>query len=136
MQVQFEKVFQYWPMILRGVQVTIQLTVVAVAIGTVIGLVTSLLRLSRFKPASLLARCYVDFIRGTPLMVQILLFYYGLPQLLGIKALTAIFRCCNPGASTAVLTFRKFSAGIQSIHHGQMEAARSLGMTYFQAMLM
>ena len=52
---------------------TIQLTVVAVAIGTVIGLVTSLLRLSRFKPVSLLARCYVDFIRGTPLMVQILL---------------------------------------------------------------
>ncbi|HHU29768.1 MAG: amino acid ABC transporter permease [Bacillota bacterium] len=135
MQFQFEKVFQYWPMILRGVQMTIQLTVVAVAIGTVIGLVTSLLRLSRFKPVSLLARCYVDFIRGTPLMVQILLFYYGLPQLLGIKAFDRYFSgvvtlSINSGAYVAEI----FRAGIQSIHHGQMEAARSLGMTYFQAM--
>ena len=68
-------------------------------------------------------------------MVQILLFYYGLPQLLGIKAFDRYFSgvvtlSINSGAYVSEI----FRAGIQSIHHGQMEAARSLGMTYFQAM--
>ncbi len=131
----FDKVIEYLPLLLQGTKLTIQLTVIAVGCGTVIGLFISLMRLSRFRPFSLAARCYTDFFRGTPLLTQIVLFYYGLPQLLGLNSFSAYFSASltlslNSGAYIAEI----FRAGIQSIHKGQMEAARSLGMTYSQAM--
>ena len=131
----FDDVFKYLPLLLQGTKITIQLTVVAVGCGTVIGLFVSLMRLSRFRLLSLIARCYTDFFRGTPLLTQILLFYYGIPQILGLNSFPAYFSASitlslNSGAYIAEI----FRAGIQSIHRGQMEAARSLGMTYGQAM--
>jgi len=131
----FDDVFKYLPLLLQGTKITIQLTVVAVGCGTVIGLFVSLMRLSRFRLLSLIARCYTDFFRGTPLLTQILLFYYGIPQILGLNSFPAYFSASitlslNSGAYIAEI----FRAGIQSIHKGQMEAARSLGMTYGQAM--
>ena len=131
----FDDVFKYLPLLLQGTKITIQLTVVAVGCGTVIGLFVSLMRLSRFRPLSLIARCYPDFFRGTPLLTQILLFHYGIPPILGFNSFPAyisasITLSLNSGAYIAEI----FRAGIQSIHRGQMEAARSLGMTYGQAM--
>lgn len=131
----FDDVFKYLPLLLQGTKITIQLTVVAVGCGTVIGLFVSLMRLSRFRPLSLFARCYTDFFRGTPLLTQILLFHYGIPPILGLNSFPAyisasITLSLNSGAYIAEI----FRAGIQSIHRGQMEAARSLGMTYGQAM--
>lgn len=135
MNLQFNVVYEYLPLLLRGTVLTIQLTVVAVAIGTLIGLFISLFRLSHFKPLSIAARVYIDFFRGTPLLVQILLFHFGVPQLLGMQAFPRIVSgiialSLNSGAYIAEI----FRAGIQSMHKGQMEAARSLGMTYPQAM--
>ena len=128
-------VTKYLPLLLQGMKLTIQLTSFAVAVGTVIGLIVSLLRISRFKFLGWLAKAYVDFFRGTPLLVQIFLVHYGLPKLLGMQSIPAhisgsIALSINSGAYVSEI----FRAGIQSIHHGQMEAARSLGMTYGQAM--
>jgi glutamine transport system permease protein len=135
MELKFDLIAKYIPLLLRGMGLTVQLTFIAVAVGTVIGLVFSLLRVSRLKLLSLPARIYVDFFRGTPLLVQILLFHQGLPQILGIRSISPfvsglVALSLNSGAYIAEI----FRAGIKSIHKGQMEAARSLGMTYPQAM--
>jgi len=91
-------------------------------------------RISTLKPIRFLAAVYVDFIRGTPLLVQIFLVYFALPALTGQRIdpyVAAIGACSvNSGAYVAEI----FRAGIQSINAGQMEAARSLGMTWGQAM--
>jgi His/Glu/Gln/Arg/opine family amino acid ABC transporter permease subunit len=128
---------QVWPILLRGAWWTLRLTLLSLVFGTPLGLLAALGRLSHFRPLSLAAGFYVEVIRGTPLLVQIFFIYYVLPAV-GITlpevpaALVAL--SVNCGAYIAEI----FRAGIQSIEVGQMEAemeaARSLGMTYPQAM--
>lgn len=119
---------------LQGAWMTLRLTTLAVFFGIIIGTFVGIARVSKGRLISLLAAVYVDFLRGTPLLVQIFLIHMGLPQLIGspvppyISALSAL--SINSGAYVAEI----IRAGIQSIHRGQMEAARSLGMSYAQAM--
>ena len=136
MDFKWEVIQDYWPVLMSGLRLTIELTVIAVSIGTVIGLIASLFRISKVKPVGWLAKGYVDFFRGTPLLVQILLIHTGIPPLLGISSFPRmvsgiIALSLNSGAYIAEI----FRAGILSIDRGQMEAARSLGMTYGQAMV-
>jgi len=135
MDFRFDVIVKYIPLLLQGMKLTFQLTIIAVTIGTFIGLMFSLFRISKFKPISWVAKGYVDFFRGTPLLVQIFLIHFGFPQLLGMNSFPAylsgtIALSLNSGAYIAEI----FRGGIQSIHRGQMEAARSLGMSYAQAM--
>lgn len=135
MKFRVDIIYKYLPLLVQGAKLTIQLTLVAVAVGTVIGLLISLLRLSRFKPLSWLAKAYIDFFRGTPLLAQIFLIHFGFPQLFEMKPFAPhvsglIALSLNSGAYIAEI----FRAGIKSIHRGQMEAARSLGMTPSQSM--
>lgn len=122
------------PILLVGLKMTIQLTILAVFFGTIIGLFVALARLSKASLLRSLAVAYTEFFRGTPLLVQLFMLYYGIPQLMGLnfKPFTAAIIVCslNSGAYVAEI----FRAGIQSIERGQMEAARSLGMTKTQAM--
>lgn len=130
----WEVVTSRMPILLHGAIITIELTVFAVAFGIVIGLLMSLLRLSKFKPLRFIAATYVDFFRGTPLLAQIYIIYFGLPAILGFPLNTwvsgVIALSLNSGAYIAEI----FRAGIQSIDKGQIEASRSLGMSYGQAM--
>lgn len=132
--IRFDIIKEYLPMLFKiGVVTTLKLTVISVAIGTLLGLFFSILRLSKSRPLSWLSAAYVDFFRGTPLLVQILMFNYAIIPLFGrfesiVAGLVAL--SLNSGAYIAEI----FRAGIQSIDRGQMEAARSLGMTYAQAM--
>ena len=123
-----------FPLLLIGAGVTIQITVLSTAIGFVIGLVVGVARISHLRPLRLLAEVYVEFFRGTPLLVQIFLFYFALPVITGQRIdpfIAAISACgINSGAYVAEI----FRAGIQSVHEGQMEAGRSLGMTWLQTM--
>lgn len=130
------------PKLLLGAAMTLFLTVVAVFNGIVIGTFTGMARVVRIKLINLIAGIYVDFIRGTPLLVQIFMIHFGSPPILGrffgdgnpipinpfLSALLAL--SINSGAYVAEIV----RAGIQSIDKGQMEAARSLGMTYWQSM--
>ena len=123
-----------FPLLLIGAGVTIQITVLSPAIGFVIGLVVGVARISHLRPLRLLAEVYVEFFRGTPLLVQIFLFYFALPVITGQRIdpfIAAISACgINSGAYVAEI----FRAGIQSVDEGQMEAGRSLGMTWLQTM--
>lgn len=123
-----------FPLLLIGAGVTIQITVLSTAIGFVIGLLVGVARISHLRPLRLLAEVYVEFFRGTPLLVQIFLFYFALPVITGQRIdpfIAAISACgINSGAYVAEI----FRAGIQSVDEGQMEAGRSLGMTWLQTM--
>ncbi len=123
-----------FPLLLIGAGVTIQITALSVALGIVIGLFVGIARISHLKVLRALAAVYVDFFRGTPLLVQLFLFYFALPAITGQRVdpfVAAIGACgINSGAYVAEI----FRAGIQSIDAGQMEAGRSLGMSWGQTM--
>lgn len=122
------------PLLLQGAGITIEVSALSVFFGLLIGLAVAIARLSGCKPLSILAACYVDFIRGTPLLVQIFLVYFALPNIIGHRVdpfFAAISACSvNSGAYVAEI----FRGGIQSIDRGQMEAGRSLGLTWWQTM--
>ena len=121
------------PLLLQGALVTLEITALAVGLGLVFGLVAALAQLSKFAPLRLTAKVYVDFIRGTPLLVQIFI-YFALPVVIGHRIdpfFAAVAACSiNSGAYVAEI----FRAGIQSIDIGQMRAGLSLGMNWTMTM--
>ena len=123
-----------FPAFMEGVEITLQLAFFTVLFGSLLGLVVAVCRRTRLLPLRWLMNAYVAFIRGTPLLVQVLLVVYGLPQL-GIRfprmTLCIIALVINSGAYIAEL----IRAGLQSVEKGQVEAAESLGMSSGQTML-
>ena len=134
MNFDFDLVTRSFPLLLLGAGVTIQITALSVGFGLVIGVFMGMARLSKMWVICSFAAVYVDFIRGTPLLVQIFLIYFALPIIIGqrIDPFVAAITACsvNSGAYVAEI----FRGGIQSIDKGQMEAGRSLGMTWWQTM--
>ena len=122
------------PLLLQGALVTVKITTMSVGCGFFIGMLVALANLSNLKIVRLLARCYVDIIRCTPLLVQIFLIYFALPMIIGSRIdpfVAAVTACSiNSGAYVSEI----FRAGIQSIDKGQMEAGRSLGLSWAQTM--
>lgn len=135
MNFDFDLVVKSFPLLLLGAGVTVQITAVSVSVGMLIGMFVGIARLSKIWLIKTLAAIYVDFIRGTPLLVQIFLIYFALPLIIGTRIdpfIAAITACSiNSGAYVAEI----FRGGIQSIDKGQMEAGRSLGMTWSQTMI-
>jgi glutamine transport system permease protein len=134
MTIRWDALQEYFPLLLQGLQMTVEITVIAIVIGTLIGVFAGMGRLTTITPLRWLSDIYVGFFRGTPLFVQILLTHFAiLPALFGsttpfVSGIVAL--SLNAGAYIAEV----FRAGIQSIDRGQMEAARSLGLTQGQAM--
>lgn len=134
----WQVVIDNMPILAKGALLTLELTAGAVAIGVVIGLFMALARLSKRSVIRGGAIAYIDFFRGTPLLVQIFLVYFGIPMLLQWQTMPDNYQYTagilamglNSGAYIAEI----FRAGIQSIDRGQTEAARSLGMTQAQAL--
>src|SRR5574344_2053618 len=122
------------PLLVAGAGITVEVTFLSVGLGLAFGIIVSLIRLSSIKPLKYIGNVYVDFIRGTPLLVQIFLVYFALPAIINhrVDAFFAAISACsiNSGAYVAEI----FRGGIQSIDKGQMEAGRSLGMSWWQTM--
>jgi len=122
-----------WLYLWHGLEVTLVLTVLSLLLGTIIGLVVALLRTSTIKPLNWIGKIYVDIIRGTPLLVQLLIMYYvvfGSYQFMPKIVVAAIAFGINSGAYIGEI----IRGGIESVDKGQMEAARSLGFSRWQAM--
>ena len=134
MSFNWDLVMNSFPLLLTGAVVTVKITALSVALGVIIGLFVGVARICHVAPLRVLAAIYVDFLRGTPLLVQIFLIYCALPVITGQRVdpfFAAIASCgINSGAYVAEI----FRAGIQSIDAGQMEAGRSLGMSWMQTM--
>ncbi|ENK1242356.1 amino acid ABC transporter permease [Clostridium sp. FAM 1755] len=139
----FSFLSKYYSFFTSGAKYTIILAFFTVVIGTILGLLLSLMKLSKNKILKYIAVSYIEFIRGTPVLVQLYIIYYGLPTIgirfpevpilgsnfpdffAGILALSI-----NSGAYVAEI----IRAGIQAVDKGQMEAARSLGMSESMSM--
>ena len=134
MSFNFDLVIQSFPLLLLGAGITIKITALSVGLGMVIGMFVGIARISHVTPLRMLAAVYIDFLCFTPLLVQLFLFYFALPLMLDQRVdpfVAAITACgINSGAYVAEI----FRAGIQAIDKGQMEAGRSLGMTWVQTM--
>ena len=117
------------PVLLQGMRMTLVISMSSILFAIFIGLVVSLMRLSGGKIPDLLAKGYVDIIRGTPLIIQAFFLYFGIPDILNIRIdnLTAgiIIISLNAGAYMSEV----FRGGILSVSNGQTEAARSLGLS-------
>ena len=134
MEFDFSLITGSLPLLLQGALVTLEITALSVGLGLVFGLIAALAQISKFAPLRLLGKIYVDFIRGTPLLVQIFIIYFALPVIIGqrIDPFVAAVAACsiNSGAYVAEI----FRAGIQSIDIGQMRAGLSLGMNWTMTM--
>ncbi|EON10966.1 MULTISPECIES: amino acid ABC transporter permease [Pandoraea] len=134
MELDFSPVWANWQDLARGALVTVEVTACALALGCVLGL---LVGMGRLNPAHRIrygiCTAYVTFIRGTPLLVQLFILFFGLPQ---FDILLPAFMCgvLGLGIYSGAYVSEIVRGAIQSIERGQMEAARSLGMPYGQAM--
>jgi polar amino acid transport system permease protein len=131
---QIDVVLTYAPFLVQGALWTLVLTIVVQVVALILAVAAALARISERRYLHLPAVTYIDFFRGTPLLIQLLWVHFGLPVLLGrelpslVSAVIAL--SLNNGAYAAEVV----RAGIQSVPNGQMLAGRGLGMSYGTAM--
>ena len=121
-------IVKYFPFLLQGALLTVELTLLGTALGLVLGLALALMKISPFKLLRWIADFYVWIIRGTPLLVQLFLIYFGLPQF-GIEISAFASSILGLGINSGAYISEVFRGGIESVPIGQTEAARSLGMS-------
>ncbi|HYP29858.1 MAG TPA: ABC transporter substrate-binding protein/permease [Blastocatellia bacterium] len=124
----------YLPILLvQGAPMTLTISTLSMALAVALGLVLALMNLYGPRPLAWLARAYIEVIRGTPLLIQLYLIFYGLPNV-GIRLSPLMAAVAGLGLNYAAYEAENYRAGIQAIPRGQMEAALSLGMTRAQAL--
>lgn len=126
-----EKYYEYF---LKGIHITTALSLFAVTFGTIIGLGLTFLRKSEIRIISFLSIVYVEFIRGTPILVQIYMIYIGLPKLTNLNLSDIVVGTIALSMNSGAYVSEIIRAGIDAVDKGQIEAARSLGMNKRLAM--
>lgn len=127
----FGDILPYVPVLLRALGISVYVTVVGFTVGSVLGMVISLLRASRVAPLRFFSGAYIEVFRNTPLLVQLYLIYFGLGQIgINLNPLWSAFLglALNNSAYTAEI----FRAGVESVPKGLTEAASALGMSFGQ----
>ena len=133
---------KYHKFFLEGCKNTLILALFSVLIGTLGGTLLSLCRMSKFKPLKYIAVAIVEFVRGTPLMVQLMFIFYGLPMIgVTFPDISFIPNFSRFMAGVVAMSLNSSAyvseiirSGIQDVDPGQMEAARSIGFTYGESM--
>ena len=135
---------KYYSFFLEGIKNTLIIAVFTVLFGTLLGILMAMARLSSFKPLKWLATAYIEFFRGTPLMVQLMFIFYGLPMIgVTFPDVPSIENFQRFAAGIVAMSLNSCAyvaevirSGIQAVDSGQMEAARSLGFKKSQGMLL
>ena len=139
MTLDFSFISEYMPYFIEGIKYTILISVISVIAGVILGsllcfMKNTTFKIGRFNPISFIATAYIEIIRGTPMLLQILIVYTAFDQIFGtnMEALTAaiIAVSLNSGAYVSEI----IRGGIDGVDKGQFEAARSLGMSKIKAM--
>lgn len=125
---------KYGSFFLKGIVNTILVSIVGVVLGALFGAIIALFKLSKFKPLRWLASAYIEFLRGTPLLVQVFLVYFGSTAVLGLDISALICGMIALVINCSAYIAEIIRAGINAVDKGQMEAARSLGLSYGQTM--
>lgn len=132
---------QYYPSFFKALGITMQMTVISLLCATVLGVIFGMFKVSDFRALKVISNIYIDIVRGTPLLVQVYIIYYGLGSVMrpfgfqwnmygGAFTAGCVTLSLNAGAYMAEI----IRGGIEAVDKGQMEAARSLGLSYGKAM--
>lgn len=117
------------PLLMSGLKVTVQLGIVSIVAGLVLGLVIALTRIYGVSPLRLIAKIYIDIFRSIPLLVLLIVVYYALP-FVGIRLSPFLSAVCTLTAVSGAYTAEIFRAGIEAIPKGQFEASQALGLGF------
>lgn len=120
--------YTFFPTLLKGAGITVIISVFSMALAVSLGLALTLIRLYSRAPFSTIASAYIEIYRGTPLLIQLYILYYGLPNI-GISLSPIFAAFLGLGMNYAAYEAELYRAGINAVPKGQMEAALSLGMT-------
>lgn len=128
-----QRYWSYWPMLLQASLLTLEVSIVGMMIAIAVGFTAAIARV--FGPAAVrwIATAYIEIIRGTPLLIQLLIIFYGLPNI-GIQLDPFVAGVLGLGLNYAAYEAENYRAGLMAIPKGQMEAARALGMTHTQGL--
>jgi polar amino acid transport system permease protein len=131
---QFGTVLEYWPAFLRGIGVTVQLSVIILIAAIVGGVIIGAARHSKNKFFNWPATVYIEIFRNIPIFVQIVWFFFAFPIIIGVQLDGFHAALFGIGLNTIAYSAEIFRAGIQSIERGQWEAGRAIGMPYLKIM--
>ena len=132
-QLDFSVLNEYMPSFLDGLRMTVQISIFSIIFGTLFGIFGALCRISKSFLLRSIANIYIEWIRNTPLLIQILFIYFGLGVFFSLEPIIASIIALSFFSGAYITEIIR--AGIQSVHKGQTEAALSIGMTESQAML-
>jgi glutamine transport system permease protein len=134
-QFKFSVIWESIPILLQGINYTILITIFGLIIGFVLGTLAGVFKTARSKALNRLAGFYIESIRGTPLMVQVMFLYFGLPLAFGTRIPPLMAGICAIALNSGAYIAEIVRGAIQSIDTGQMEAGRSIGLTRLQTMV-
>lgn len=121
-----------WKMLLGGLGISLQITLAAIVLGTILGVILAFMKLSKWKWLSIPAKVYIEVIRGTPTVVQLLIMYMGVFATSSLPKW--VIASLAFGMNSAAYVAEIVRGGIESVDKGQVEAGRSLGFSNFQTM--
>ncbi|MCA0320282.1 MAG: amino acid ABC transporter permease [Proteobacteria bacterium] len=130
----FAPILDNWQALAAGIAGTLRLFLVCLVLGLGFGLLVALMRIARQRPLRWLAIGFIEFFRNTPVLVQILWFYFALPMLVSVEISPFMAAILGISLNSAAYSAEINRGGIQSIEPGQWEAARSIGMSGFQTL--
>lgn len=130
----FASIANNWPVLWVGIKGTVFIFVVTVSLGLGLGLLAGMLRYAHSRLLRWPATVFVEVFRNTPVLVQIVWFYYAFPILTGINVNPFLAAVLGIALNTAAFSAEIFRAGIQSIDKGQWEAGKAIGMNYMQTL--
>jgi polar amino acid transport system permease protein len=126
-------VWEILPALADGIKITMIMTAASMGLAAVLGVVVALGKMYGPRPVRALCSFYIELFRGTPLLVQLFIIYYGMPKV-GINLPSLIAAIVGFGLNSGAYQAEYLRGAIQSIKTGQLEAARSVGMSFFTAM--
>lgn len=131
MNLDFSQIVPYIPFILKGIWVTLKFVFFAILFGFVLGTIFALFKISHIKTLKWIGDIYTSIFRGTPLIVQLMLIYFAIPQLTGYDIQPFPSAILAFGLNSAAYVSEIIRAGIQAVDKGQTEAAQALGVPYY-----
>lgn len=125
---------KYGSFFLKGIKITILISLIGVALGSILGAFVALMKLSKIKIISWIASIYIEILRGTPMLVQVFIVFFGITAALGLEISALVCGTIALVINSSAYIAEIIRAGINAVDKGQMEAARSLGLNYRQTM--
>ncbi|UXV53855.1 ABC transporter permease subunit [Staphylococcus aureus] len=125
---------KYGSFFLKGIKITILISLIGVALGSILGAFVALMKLSKIKVVSWIASIYIEILRGTPMLVQVFIVFFGITAALGLDISALVCGTIALVINSSAYIAEIIRAGINAVDKGQMEAARSLGLNYRQTM--